>query len=89
MKAADVRQMTPDQLDDKLGELKKEQFNLRFQRSTGSSRTRRAYASCAATSPASRPSRHQKRAGAPMPAKEGGRAEGKTNKTKKPAKGKK
>ena len=35
MKAADVRQMTPDQLDDKLGELKKEQFNLRFQRATG------------------------------------------------------
>jgi large subunit ribosomal protein L29 len=35
MKAADVRQMTPDQLEDKLGELKKEQFNLRFQRATG------------------------------------------------------
>ena len=35
MKAADVRQMTPDQLEDKLGELKKEQFNLRFQKATG------------------------------------------------------
>lgn len=35
MKAADVRAMTPDQLDDKLAELKKEQFNLRFQKATG------------------------------------------------------
>jgi large subunit ribosomal protein L29 len=35
MKAADVRVMTLDQLEDKLAELKKEQFNLRFQRSTG------------------------------------------------------
>jgi large subunit ribosomal protein L29 len=35
MKAGDVRAMSPDQLDDKLAELKKEQFNLRFQRATG------------------------------------------------------
>ncbi len=35
MKATDVRLMTPDQLDDKLAELKKERFNLRFQKSTG------------------------------------------------------
>ena len=35
MKVGDVRAMTPDQLDDKLAELKKEQFNLRFQRATG------------------------------------------------------
>lgn len=35
MKAADVRVMTPDQLDDEIGKLKKEQFNLRFQRATG------------------------------------------------------
>ncbi len=27
--------MTPDQLDDQLAALKKEQFNLRFQRATG------------------------------------------------------
>ena len=27
--------MTVDQLDDQLGKLKKEQFNLRFQRATG------------------------------------------------------
>jgi len=31
----DLRAMTPDQLDDELIKLKKEQFNLRFQRATG------------------------------------------------------
>ena len=35
MKAADVRAKTPDQLNDELASLKKEQFNLRFQRATG------------------------------------------------------
>jgi len=35
MKAADARAMTTDQLDDELLKLKKEQFNLRFQRATG------------------------------------------------------
>ena len=35
MKADDVRVMTPDQLSDELMKLKKEQFNLRFQRATG------------------------------------------------------
>lgn len=35
MKATDVRAMTPDQLDDELSKLKKEQFNLRFQKATG------------------------------------------------------
>jgi large subunit ribosomal protein L29 len=35
MKAADVRAMTLDQLDDEVVKLKKEQFNLRFQRATG------------------------------------------------------
>ena len=34
MKAADVRAMTLDQLDDEVLKLKKEQFNLRFQRAT-------------------------------------------------------
>jgi large subunit ribosomal protein L29 len=32
---ADIRGMTPDQLQDELLSLKKEQFNLRFQRATG------------------------------------------------------
>ena len=35
MKASDVRVMTVDQLDDEVLKLKKEQFNLRFQRATG------------------------------------------------------
>jgi large subunit ribosomal protein L29 len=35
MKAGDLRSMTVDQLDDELMNLKKEQFNLRFQRATG------------------------------------------------------
>ena len=35
MKIEDVRGMTPDQLNDELVSLKKEQFNLRFQKATG------------------------------------------------------
>ncbi len=35
MKASDVRTLTSDQVDDELLKLKKEQFNLRFQRATG------------------------------------------------------
>jgi large subunit ribosomal protein L29 len=35
MKAQDVRAMSLDQLDDEVLKLKKEQFNLRFQRATG------------------------------------------------------
>ena len=35
MKAEDLRTKTVDQLSDQLASLKKEQFNLRFQRATG------------------------------------------------------
>ncbi|ANG96038.1 MULTISPECIES: 50S ribosomal protein L29 [Brucella] len=35
MKAADVRAKSLDQMNDELGALKKEQFNLRFQKATG------------------------------------------------------
>ena len=35
MKAGDLRAMTLDQLDDEVLKLKKERFNLRFQRATG------------------------------------------------------
>ena len=35
MKPQDVRGLTDDQLSDELVKLKKEQFNLRFQRATG------------------------------------------------------
>lgn len=35
MKAADLREKTPDQLREELASLKKEAFNLRFQAATG------------------------------------------------------
>jgi len=35
MRAHQVRSLTPDQLDDELVKLKKEQFNLRFQAASG------------------------------------------------------
>jgi len=35
LKTGDLKTMTVDQLDDELIKLKKEQFNLRFQRATG------------------------------------------------------
>jgi large subunit ribosomal protein L29 len=35
MKANDIRVMTKDQVKDEILKLKKEQFNLRFQRATG------------------------------------------------------
>ncbi len=91
MKAADVRQMTPDQLDDKLAELKKEQFNLRFQRSTGqlenTSRVRLVRRDIARIETIAQ----QKRTGAPMPASKAPakKTEEPKAKAKKPAKGKK
>ena len=35
MKAADIRLMSDDQVGEEIGRLKKEQFNLRFQRASG------------------------------------------------------
>ena len=35
MKAADIKTMTVDQIDDEVLKLKKEQFNLRFQKASG------------------------------------------------------
>jgi large subunit ribosomal protein L29 len=35
MKSADIRAMTIDQIDDEVLKLKKEHFNLRFQRASG------------------------------------------------------
>jgi large subunit ribosomal protein L29 len=34
-RVSDIRAMTTDQMNDELGKLKKEQFNLRFQKATG------------------------------------------------------
>jgi large subunit ribosomal protein L29 len=68
MKAADVRAMTLDQLDDEVLKLKKEQFNLRFQRATGqlenTSRVRTIRRDIARMKTIAM----QKRAGAPEPA---------------------
>jgi large subunit ribosomal protein L29 len=35
MKASDVRALSEDQMKDEIAKLKKEQFNLRFQKATG------------------------------------------------------
>ena len=35
MKPADIRQMSGDQVGDEIDRLRKEQFNLRFQKATG------------------------------------------------------
>ena len=77
MKAADARAMTLDQLDDEVLKLKKEQFNLRFQRATGqlenTSRVRTIRRDIARMKTIAA----QKRAGAPEPApKAGGRVTG-------------
>lgn len=67
MKAADARAMTVDQLDDEVMKLKKEQFNLRFQRATGqlenTARVRLVRRDIALLKTIA----GQKRAGAPMP----------------------
>src|SRR6195256_1442833 len=68
MKASDARAMTVDQLDDEVLKLKKEQFNLRFQRATGqlenTSRVRVVRRDIARMKTIAR----QKRVGAPGPA---------------------
>jgi large subunit ribosomal protein L29 len=68
MKVVDVRAMTIDQLDDEVLKLKKEQFNLRFQRATGqlenTSRVRIIRRDIARMKTIAA----QKRAGAPEPA---------------------
>ncbi len=82
MKAADVRAMTTDQIDDEVLKLKKEQFNLRFQRATGqlenTARVRVIRRDIARLKTIAA----QKRAGAPQPASEPAAAP--TKKTAKP-----
>jgi large subunit ribosomal protein L29 len=67
MKPGDLRAMTVDQLDDEALKLKKEQFNLRFQRATGqlenSSRVRQVRRDIARVKTIAA----QKRTGAPEP----------------------
>ena len=68
MKASDARAMTVDQIDDEVLKLKKEQFNLRFQRATGqlenTARVRVVRRDIAVLKTIAR----QKRSGEPMPA---------------------
>ena len=82
MKVADVRAMTLDQLDDEVLKLKKEQFNLRFQRATGqlenTSRVRVIRRDIARMKTIA----GQKRAGMPEPAPKPGAAPKPEKKTK-------
>jgi len=84
MKAADARAMTLDQLDDEVLKLKKEQFNLRFQRATGqlenTSRVRTIRRDIARMKTIAA----QKRAGAPEPASKAEAAPAKKTKSAKP-----
>ena len=67
MKVADIRAMTLDQMDDEVLKLKKEGFNLRFQRATGqlenTARSRQVRRDIARLKTVAA----QKRAGAPEP----------------------
>ena len=82
MKVSDVRAMTLDQLDDEVLKLKKEQFNLRFQRATGqlenTSRVRVIRRDIARMKTIA----GQKRAGMPEPARKVGAAPKPAKKTK-------
>ena len=82
MKASDARAMTVDQLDDEVLKLKKEQFNLRFQRATGqlenTSRVRVIRRDIARMKTIAA----QKRAGAPEPAPKADAAPAPAKKTK-------
>ncbi|MGJ3625801.1 50S ribosomal protein L29 [Sphingomonas sp. MMS24-JH45] len=63
-KKIDVAGQSDDQLSENLGQLKREQFNLRFQAATTGSRSRAACARSARTSPASRPAQAARAAAA-------------------------
>ena len=82
MKVSDIRAMTLDQLDDEVLKLKKEQFNLRFQRATGqlenTSRVRVIRRDIARMKTIA----GQKRAGMPEPAPKPGAAPKPEKKTK-------
>ena len=77
MKTADIRALTLDQMDDEVLKLKKEGFNLRFQRATGqlenTSRTRQVRRDIARLKTIAA----QKRAGAEPQAKAGAKPKSK------------
>jgi large subunit ribosomal protein L29 len=84
MKASDARAMTIDQIDDEVLKLKKERFNLRFQRATGqlenTSRVRLVRRDIARLKTIAR----QKRAGMPEPAAKPAAAAAKPKRAAKP-----
>ena len=84
MKASDARAMTVDQIDDEVLKLKKEQFNLRFQRATGqlenTARVRVVRRDIAVLKTIAR----QKRSGEPMPAAAAAPARAKPKRTTRP-----
>jgi large subunit ribosomal protein L29 len=84
MKAVDARAMTLDQIDDEVLKLKKEQFNLRFQRATGqlenTSRVRQVRRDVARLKTIAR----QKRAGEAAPAPQAAAAAAKPKRAAKP-----
>jgi large subunit ribosomal protein L29 len=88
MKAGDLRAMTVDQLDDEVLKLKKERFNLRFQRATGqlenTSRVRQARRDIARIKTIAA----QKRAGAPAVAAKAAPSEKPATKPKRAARSK-
>jgi large subunit ribosomal protein L29 len=83
MKAADVRAMTLDQLDDEVLKLKKEQFNLRFQRATGQLENTARVRVIRRDIARMKTIAGQKRAGAPEPAIKAEAAPAKRTKTAK------
>jgi large subunit ribosomal protein L29 len=84
MKAADVRAMTLDQLDDEVLKLKKEQFNLRFQRATGQLENTARVRVIRRDIARMKTIAAQKRAGAPEPAPKAEVAPAKKTKSAKP-----
>ena len=84
MKPSDARAMTVDQIDDEVLKLKKEQFNLRFQRATGqlenTARVRIVRRDVARLKTIAR----QKRAGEPMPAAKAAPAPAKPKRSSRP-----
>ena len=82
MKVADVRAMTLDQLDDEVLKLKKEQFNLRFQRATGQLENTARVRIIRRDIARMKTIAAQKRAGAPEPAPKAEPAPAPTKKTR-------
>ena len=82
MKVADVRAMTLDQLDDEVLKMKKEQFNLRFQRATGQLENTARVRIIRRDIARMKTIAAQKRAGAPEPAPKAEPAPAPTKKTR-------